>query len=727
MWIDSKKSTKEKKENYYGRIKNKFWHFFIVAVIFFVGYFLFISNRLTYVETNYLSFSPDNYITINSNTNLQQKFTMPYDLLKGISIKIGTFARDNNSKWKITVTNSLGDLVFNESFNASEVQDGSYFIVDLERPVQVHSGEEYFLNIIPKSVNSQTSLAFYTSAKDDAIYKDYTASVDNIDTDRVLSMAVIGGNKDVWWNFAYIVLTFFLIAFYLRFLTIKARGLRLKDDLILRAFCLTVIILILCLPFTRSSVSVFTDEFDNIRGGTLISNGEVLYRDYVTQHTPFTYYLCGVFAAFGAKSVQQFRLCFLALYMFFCFIGYLRYSTKFGVRRMFVFPIIATVVDFTIIGVFTQQVLSDNVQRVCMSFLLLEFLLYLREHSLNWGNCIIISIAVWASISSAFISIYALFIIFIGVVIIDIRYWRNNVVSIKRLLNHYYKLVVCLIIPPVAGITYLKMNGALGQAYFQAYLFNREVYPNYTGGFGDTILYPLYSGIQSMFTEFVNGLNKFGTENFTVAIFLEIIVFASLIAVAIRYFLTNKSLLVVYLIVFACVGATRGITGFHSIVFWDVAVLLICLYSDFSKILFDKKFKVAVVLFSCYMVQPSLNLYINAFNAEDSPVSYNESFIVEMTDPGEELLIDTGTMDSIYLLYKGRYPASRLTYFLPWYMDWYEGWTVEDLQSNVPSIVVWNKNSNVWGYQNFCNSFSAEVHEFYKQWPDGNSIIWIRK
>ena len=69
---------------------------------------------------------------------------------------------------------------------------------------------------------------------------------------------------------------------------------------------------------------------------------------------------------------------------------------------------------------------------------------------------------------------------------------------------------------------------------------------------------------------------------------------------------------------------------------------------------------------------------------------------------------------------------NHLTFILPWYMDWYELETVDDLSTKKPRVVVYDENLKVWeisGYDDYLRKF---LHENYQQ-IENNSKLWILK
>lgn len=61
---------------------------------------------------------------------------------------------------------------------------------------------------------------------------------------------------------------------------------------------------------------------------------------------------------------------------------------------------------------------------------------------------------------------------------------------------------------------------------------------------------------------------------------------------------------------------------------------------------------------------------------------------------------------------------------LPWYMDWYEQDTIDDLESNQPNIVVYNEEQATWGYTYYANAFVSALKENYTRLSDNPDDGW---
>ncbi len=700
--------------------------FIVLFIVAILGYQIS-STKLTYLEYTTLNSEADSYVNITSNDQIiSQEFVMPYEIFHGISIKIGTFGRDNNSIWKISIIEDSTDkTIIEKDFNASLIIDNQFHLYAFGKNYSVNKGEKYKLIIAPVKVSNATSLAFYRS--DDSQIEEAELYVGEEKTEGDLCIAVYGGDKDLWWICFSLLIFICLIAVMLRGIIAFHAKKIWQDKMFMSMLCAAVVFLLL---FSFAVSGSFTDENDNLRGGMIIANGGVLYRDYVTQHTPVMYYLCGMFALFGAGSIQQFRLSYYLLEAIAWGLLYYRHSGQIGKLRMFFLAILETVFISSIISPQGYQVLSDGLQGFLFVALLLEFMGYYRDKKLGWGRSAIISCCIWGSFGAAFVSAYALIWVFIVVLFLEIVHFVKNRTTVKRMTQRYYRLFVSVLIPFICAVVYFKVNHSLRRAFDQFYSFNREVYSQYTGGLGENIAQPFIDAYKNFFNVIANNFNSIIIAQATNVVILQLFVSVAAVVVIIGMAVRKRYTEAFLLFNVLCCSATRGF-GFHGLAAWYVAVFIMVTFSEFSiksnRIYYSVIGVSGIILFSTYVNSVANNLLY-----EQVAVSDIDNYIIDTTEEGEKILIDVYCDDSLYLCFKNRYPVNRAVYMLPWYMDWYEQDTIDDLLYNMPKLVVFNENIQTWEYENYANAFLQELKANYVRISDNPDdgwqyYIWMRK
>ena len=700
-----------------------------IAIVFLsVVSILMLRNKLTYLEFKSFNTSNDTYITIeNDGEVLEQTFIMPYEIINGVSIQIGTYGQDNNSNWEFQLVDLKNDqIVYDDVFNASLMTDNGYNRIEFDKNIRVNKDDKYSFRIIANDVSPISKLAFYNSNKSQIENGELHYNGDTIDSD--LCFKVYGGDADYWWC-GFALLIFAILSVILaRCYYVEKKGNKIFEDTIVCSLVIGVISFILLSSF--SVAGGFCDESDNMYGGMVIAHGGVLYRDYVTQHTPVSYYLCAVFALLGAGSVVQFRLAFYILESAVWSFIYIRHSNYFGRKTMTLLPITEIICISSVVAPYGSQILSDGVQGILTVVLILELFRYFKDKKLDWDRCIIVSCCIWGSFGAAFVSAYALIWVAVIVVASEVKNWRDkNKINFRNLIGRYYKLIISIIVPFVCAVIYFKVNHSLKRAFDQFYTFNREVYPKYTSGLGDNVAQPFVNGIQNFFIVMADNFNAIiaATATNVQILQLVIMIFATtsiIILFTKKHFWEAFSLLLVLTF-----SATRGY-GFHGIAAWYVAVMIVVLFvEDIKNALPKLGIPVmglsAIVLLSTFIVAVGNNLLY-----EQSPISDMESEVILLTetDKNKDIYLDVWTSGSLYYFYKDRYPVNCALFMLPWYMDWYEQDNISALKEEKPRVVIYNEDEDTWGHTHYSVAFAEELKANYTRAGEDGWMysLWIR-
>lgn len=693
-------------------------------VMLLIGY-KWATTKLTYKEYTAFGDSGNELTTISVDTNdeLRQTFDMPYDIVTSIAVRIGTFDRDNNSEWRIYLCEAESNqVVAQKRFNASLIADDSYYEIKLPKNVRVSRDHKYTLVIQAERVSEDSQLAFYVdpNSESDGNYLSYAGEI----IPGQLVTKVYGGNVDYWWFKFYCCIILVLLFTLVRALRLMSEGKNPLEDKAIQALLIGIAFFLL--QYSFSTGETFTDENDNIRGGLVIANGGILYKDYVTQHTPVVYYICSVFARLGAGSISQFRLSYYLLEAVIWALVYCRYSKFFG-KRIALIPILEAVCISSVANAHGYQILSDGWQGLMFVILLLEFLQYYKDRALGWQRCIIISICIWGSFGAAFISAFSLVFLALIVLIIEARGWKNKKISFKPLMQRYYKFLAAIGLPFAAAAVYFKANGALWKAYEQCYVFNREVYPQYIAGqMGDKIMQPFVNGVQNFFGIIADSFNSIITATATNVTVLQLILMGTAVAVLIKRFEKKEYAESTAIFLMMIFSATRGY-GFHGLAAWYIAVMVVAMNLDLIKKLLPKAGTatitlVCIVLASTYVNQVGTNLLY-----EPQSVSELETKVIELTseDEDKDIFMDAFACDSIYLFYKGRKPVNPAVYILPWYMDWYEQDDIAALEEYKPRVLVYYQDRECWGLTHYNNELDKAIQKDYTRRDDQYSI-WVR-
>ncbi len=558
-------------------------------------------GKLTYLEYSYLNEGNESFHSIsNSDEIIEQEFTAPYNILHGVSLMIDTYDRNNNSNWLIElIDSSTGKVVYSGNYRASWRTANTFNLYEFDRNIAVRKGNTYTLRIGSTDATDMTGLAFYLGKNDNMA----PAMINGQAAEGSLALAVYGGDRNLWWyGYAILIAVLVSIAIF-RWMLSAGRGTKIRDDKLLGGMLVGFMVLLLLDSFAAGTT--FMDEWDNLRGGMIIADGGVLYRDYIAQHTPVMYYLCGIFAFFGAGSLSQFRLSYYFFEAVIWGLLYMRHSGMFGRKRMIALAALECIVTPVLFATNEgRMILSDNMQGFCMVILLLEFLRYCRLKKIGWGNSIIISLSVWGAVGSAFVSVYAVsavVLVVLGMEIYEIIVKKPQVLAVVR---RCAVLLVSMLVPPAAAAVYFKLNHALKDAFEQFYLFNRQIYAGYAG-FGDNLVEPYISSVMNFPAALSNRLVLMITAKAGREDVLQFAVLAFAAAALVVMCMKKKYAESLCLFLTMIFSASRGY-GFHGMGAWYTAVMIIAFFGAGIAKAFARKVSVpvaivaAVILLNCY-------------------------------------------------------------------------------------------------------------------------------
>ncbi|MDO4804919.1 MAG: hypothetical protein Q4A32_08885 [Lachnospiraceae bacterium] len=535
-----------------------------------------------------------------------------------------------------------------------------------------------------------------------------------------------GGSREFFWR----GLALFGIAFAVIYLFHSALTLVRKKHVYTDAWCRAMVVAAVSFAIMSVMASEYNptimDENDNIIGGFLeAGRGSVLYRDYISQHMPFVYWLCGLFVRLGARSVGQFRLLFVLTTSLVWGGLYLRHSGRWYASAVAAFAFLSMPMAYCFIGQNAGQILSDNVQATAMTVLFLELMAYYddNDHEMGIGRAMVVGTCVFAAIGSAFLAAFAVFACAAAFAAEEVRY---QLVGRKR----YVPLAVCILLPWVVAVIYLSANGALEDAYNMAFRFNLEVYPKY-GLPGGNFVEPLYSGLANCGNLLIGTWTDFwaGTANLTRIIESSMVILTVILLIS--SFFHRGIVRTLGIFFFIETQAARQAVQFHSIMLWYVVFMFILteLLSirqnrEAGKIT-ARDILSAGILPALYLLVLFVVFTIPYFRYAGSVVSYRiapvsaaEIQAVNLTNPDDELFIEGGMLEGDYVLYKERYPATRLCWTLPWYYEWYGEETVRILKEKGTQVVLYKMNPVVWGVESFAWKMDALIASCYTRIDD---------
>ena len=458
-----------------------------------------------------------------------------------------------------------------------------------------------------------------------------------------------------------------------------------------------------------------SDELDIMIAGRDMVDGYQLYTDYTSQHMPFSYYISAFFALIGARTVSLQRICFYIFYSIMWTTMVFLYGKTEKRRAIALYPILYIFVSCSY-G-FGTAIISEQIAGIGFSFLFLEFLQFLRTKTLKTRNNIIISWSVLLTFGTMFISAFGLFVIALAVLMLEI-YWEirkkeSFLPWLLRMLKRYLLLFFAIIVPWVIMIIFYAANNMLNKVIFSVYTLNREIYPKYNGGFGDSIGDTIKDTFVSIFRNLsqdaetlLNPESKivFARAALYILLFILFVCFLVYIARKLSIFVSIVSFF--FLIALSVRGGLFLIKGIpfldssHS----GTPIMLLCLFAAlfFGNVVFVRwengrglsiAFKVIFLASIAFMSLFYLKLAnLTSPSHKQGDVAASEA-IEAITDKGEVVWNNTFMLD---LEMNADRPLIWNIGMTPWGWEAFSPDVFPLVIENRPRVVVFNPGHSVW-------------------------------
>lgn len=456
-----------------------------------------------------------------------------------------------------------------------------------------------------------------------------------------------------------------------------------------------------------------SDEEEIFMHGQAIAYGRLMYKDTAAQHTPIMYYISAVFSLLGVSTVTQFRLCFYGVMAALWALMYYRYSERRGKVVLLLYPILYVCLiaqlNFT-----TTCILSDQFQGIGMAIFLFEFLEFNERRELNTSNCVMISLAVLISFGTAFVSAFAICVMCITVVALDVWGYFKNEIPVKKawseLWRRYAKLASIVLAPICVILIFYAITGSLDDCIDWAYTMNRTVYPEYLGGYGSSIIDGFLGG-RVHFVDFLQVESI--TTTFISELFIVVLALSYICSTAKKG--NGSGIRVVGLVLFLIACATRGLFSFHGL----SAVALLCAMAacfigeEFLPLAKKKAVSIAILSLCLIMfVTPYFEyMYPNTKTItceNDKPVGSTGWYLDKMTEDGER--VGFSILNCDIMVHGNVVPATSQAGSVPWFWDFAKEQTMAELNSDPPRVFLFSSSHDVWG--NAITNYAPELVDF---------------
>lgn len=456
---------------------------------------------------------------------------------------------------------------------------------------------------------------------------------------------------------------------------------------------------------------IFMDETDNMLGALAIAHGKDIYSGFYSQHTPFVYYFFSIFAFLGVKEYETFRLCMSATILLIWLIIYFSNRKHFGEKAILISILLY---PLTLSLHWGHMILSDVFQGFSLLILMLELIKYWETKQLSLQNYILIASSVFISIMSAFLSVYPVFVIFIGFLVHEIMF-NKRIDDYKIKLKSYLLLIGIATIPFLILILWYLLTHNLRNFYFQAYEFNRVYYSKYLSGFGSSGLSVIKGTLVGWINYITSSLTKFTIDTLISSI---LVIFNLLF---LKEMLKKGHILTLIIFIFIAFTGMRGYSGTHGIPYYIVSFLCVgyitnkYLLSKENVLIEYKKILLQLLIFFLFLL--SFNSYIpfagdNFFKAKGYMVSDPLDRYVQTLTTKSDTVWFSNPVPQSYIK-NNREPASRVYGLVPWFADAFSNEVISDLSKNKPKLITFVSEEEVWGHK--FKDFAASIYTFIQQ------------
>ena len=476
------------------------------------------------------------------------------------------------------------------------------------------------------------------------------------------------------------------------------------------------------------------DELDIYSVAFEMFKGKILYRDIPSQHMPWTYIISWIFFILGAHTAFLQRLYFYILFAgfwtSFIFI-YKKYVNKWAlIIQPFIYIAVIQHIDFA------TQILSEHLQVIGFQIFLLEFLMFLKKRDVSLGSCIRMMFGVLFTFGTAFLSVYPLFFMFLGVVFMEIKWGLEDRTPMKdfwiTIGKRYGRLAGIVAIPWVIMVIAMICTKSFHDFGFGAYTINVLYYPNYMAGLGGSS----FSNFLVPITEVVKYYQDWGFDQVGVVFLIRTFLIISGIYLAYRIAKDESKIagFAVYMFTFLC--GVRGFYNFHGTPFVGimslVMAIVMCQYMFGDKEKFDAKpvlTKAALAVMSFIVVinfSTDIQMIPNwiSMDGESNFYQTDTDIMLALTDEDERFW-QTNICNSV-AWGSGRVTTGP-TVSTPWMWDAIGKNDIDEFMNNPARVCVFQLGYESWGHN--MADYAPEAYYFivnnYKYIPT-STMIWVK-
>ena len=484
----------------------------------------------------------------------------------------------------------------------------------------------------------------------------------------------------------------------------------------------------------------FTDEQDVFFGAYNVARGQDIYRAFLSQHMPFSYYFTVPVALLGARTVYQFRLGIYLLLSAVWEAAYLRHRKAFHPAALFAMPLLyLTVLKTLYMG---TTMISDHWQGIGLVLILLETVRYAdrREISLPCAGMVCLGIAL--SLGTSFASAYSVCCFFLAVAVMQAQAVRRDRkggdpegrLKGKAYLREDLRLILLCLLPFALLMGWYAVSGNVANFFSGAYEIVTQVYSKYTGGLGSDPAAVVWDTVRRYGVYLWDTVRSLpAAPGKAVPVLLSA---AGLFFLAART--GRKSPAAGVLILLAAVyGGLRDFDGFHGMAYHAQAAAALALAAGMGAERLPKLRKpvrravlaagaaAGLILTAPFAVWAGYNLLYPQILLDRTP-RCEEKILDLLTEPGEKVFSCNAPVNSLDVMDLELVPKEACGAIS--YPYFYEMWGERQMASirDLPNVVLYNGDEQIWGYvfREYAPDFEAFMEEHYTRLPQAEEI-WV--
>ena len=492
---------------------------------------------------------------------------------------------------------------------------------------------------------------------------------------------------------------------------------------------------VFCLYFSLLSEPYFTDEQDVFYGAYHIIKGKDIYRSFLSQHMPFSYYIVALVALCGARTVFQFRLGIYLMLAALWLGVYLRHRKYYHLVSLFAMPLLYLTILRTLrMG---TTMISDHWQGIGLVLIVLELIRYVDTKEIPPACAGMVALGILLSLGSSFASAYSLFCLFLGMAAVQIQDYRNirkRGVQKNYLIPNLRLVVFCLAPFVLLGIWYLA-TGNLRNCYEGVYQIVTELYSKYTGGLGSDPVRVVWETVTACGANLWSALQGLRSAPWPNLLYLATAV--GLVCCA-AYVGRKAPAAGIAIFLSAVYGGLRGFEGFHGMPWYaqTAAASALCLGWGLKEAQArGKKWMIAsavttgalaAVLLLDFVVWGGYNLLYPQI-LQDRTLRCEEEVLDLLTEPDEEVFVCNAPVNSLDVMDLELIPSDAcgaISY--PYFYEMWGDRQMASIRENRPRVLLYDPDEEIWGYifKEYAPDFDAYARENYFRLPQ-TEAIWV--